>query len=305
MPTQNIARSFDAGHPVGVEFRTGNLLVGELGLEVHIPQNNSIRLDSLPLDNKVGVPPGGEVPIDVLITNIGNGEDTVSFNLSADSLPEGWSATPTSASIVLSSTQQRTQSFTIHAPADADDGTYIVIIDAVDETGALLVDEDGQEVNSMEIEVSIARANLEIETVYLDGEALYQDKNKFVVMVKNTGTLDAAPVEVNIEVSGLQNIEASGSTTTTVKAGETVKVNLELDLSEATLQQIEITAYATTTVVTEEGGDRAAFTISTMDVVAEAPDEPNSWLPWIILSIIAFGIWAGIKAMASRRGPKF
>jgi asparagine N-glycosylation enzyme membrane subunit Stt3 len=306
LPTQDIARSYDDNHSIGVEFKVGAILTGELGLEVHVPQRHEIRLDSYP--EQVGVAPGGTTgtPIDIDLTNLGNGEDTVQFELDASTLPENWSATPTSASLVLSSTQTRTQSFTIYAPLDAGDGTYVVKVNALDESGAQFVDEDGKAIDEIEITVSIARANIKIVQFLNEGEALFQDTNTFTVKVKNEGTLDAEQVDVSIEVSGLQDIDPAPSATTTISvpAGETVTAELQLDLSTADLAQIQLSAYATTTVQTVEGGDQSSETI-TRNVVAPTPDEPNSWLPWIIISVILLGIYAGVKGLAARRGPKF
>ena len=77
-----------------------------------------------------------------------------------------------------------------------------------------------------------------------------------------------------------------------------------MDLTNATLQQITLTATVHTTVETVEGGDTATEDY-TNDVVAKAPDETNVWLPWIIISVILLGLYVGFKAMAARRGTKF
>lgn len=310
LPTQDIARSYDDNHSIGVEFKVGSILTGELGLEVHVPQKHKVRLDSIPDNAQVGVAPGGETPIDIEMTNLGNGEDTAQFELDSSSLPDGWSATPTSASLVMSATQTRTQSFTIHAPLDADDGTYVVKIIALDESGSQFVDEDGDAVEEIEISVSIARANIEVVEITYDGEALFQDKNTFNVKVSNTGTLDAGQVDVSIEVSGvlqehfLDEPAPNATTTISIPAGETVTATLELDLSKARLQQIKLIAYATTTVQSVDGGNSDSAELI-RDVVAPTPDEPNTWLPIIIIGIILIGIYAGVKGMAARRGPKF
>ncbi|MBT6972259.1 MAG: hypothetical protein HOA04_04055, partial [Euryarchaeota archaeon] len=58
------------------------------------------------------------------------------------------------------------------------------------------------------------------------------------------------------------------------------------------------------TVESVDGGDTATATITT-DIVAKAPDEPNTWLPWIIISVILLGLYVGFKAMGARRGSKF
>jgi len=305
LPSQDIARSYDDNHSIGITFKAGSILAGELGLEVHVPQRNSIRLDSVPEGNKIGVPPGGETAIDIELTNLGNGEDTVRFELDSSALPEGWSATPSNSTIVLSSNQSRPHSFTIHAPSDAADGTYSVFINTTDETGSPFIDEEGNDVEQIEIEVSIARANLKVLDLKVDGEALYQQENTITVVVQNIGTLDAEPVDLTVEVSGLQDgVEASAATTISVPAGETVTATVQLDLIDANLGNIELTAYATTTVESVSGGESGAFT-TTFKVNADAPDEPNKWLPWIIIGVILVGIYAGMKAMAARRGPKF
>ena len=305
LPTQNIARSYDTNHSIGITFKAGTILAGELGLEVHVPQRNSIRLDSVPEGSKIGVPPGGETAIDIELTNLGNGEDTVRFELDSSALPEGWSATPTNSTMVLSSNQSRPQSFTIHAPSDADDGTYSVFINATDDTGAPVIDEEGDVVEQIAIQVSIARANLKVLALEVEGEALYQQENTISVVVQNIGTLDAEPVDLTVEVSGLQDgVEESTATVISVPAGETVTATMTLDLSNASLGTIELTAYATTTVESVSGGDSAAYS-NFFEVNADAPDEPNTWLPWIIIGVILVGIYAGVKGMAARRGPKF
>ena len=75
-------------------------------------------------------------------------------------------------------------------------------------------------------------------------------------------------------------------------------------MSKARLQQIKLIAYATTTVQSVDGGNSDSAELI-RDVVAPTPDEPNTWLPIIIIGIILIGIYAGIKGMAARRGPKF
>ena len=304
LPSQDLARSYDGNHSVGITFKVGSVLAGELGLKVHVPQQNSIRLDSIPEGGQVGVPPGGEAAVDLELTNLGNGEDTVRFELDSSSLPEGWSATPTNATMVLSSTQSRTQSFTIHAPSNASDGTYSISITPTDETGSPFIDEEGEDVESIEISISIARADLEVLAFKSEGEALFQQYNTISVVVENRGTLDADPVEITVEVTGLQDVEASGATTVSIPAGEIVTATVQLDLGNASLSNIQLTAYATTTVESVDGGGEDALS-NTFKVNAKAPDEPNTWLPWIIIGVILIGIYAGLKGMAARRGPKF
>ncbi|HIF17118.1 MAG TPA: hypothetical protein EYQ85_07720 [Candidatus Poseidoniales archaeon] len=305
LPSQDIARFYSEGHPIGVSFEAGSTIAGELGLHIMVPQIHSIRLDSAPTE--VGVAPGGEVAIDLVMTNLGNGEDTVSFNVSSSNLPTNWSLTPSSASMILSSTQERTQSFTIHAPADADDETYTFSISMEDGSGAAFIGEDNETLDDLVIEVSIARADLSIETFHLDGEAMYQGPTTFVVAIKNSGTLDANGVDVTVDVSALQVPlinKVAGTAKVDVPAGETVSTTVVVDLTNATLQKITLTATAHTTVESVAGGDTATEDY-TNDVVAKAPDEANSWLPWIIISVILLGLYVGFKAMAARRGSKF
>jgi hypothetical protein len=305
LPSQDIARYYSEGHPIGVSFEAGLVIAGELGLHIMVPQIHSIRLDSAPTE--VGVAPGGEVAIDLVITNLGNGEDTVSFNVSSSNLPANWSLTPSSASMILSSTQERTQSFTIHAPAGADDGTYTISISMEDGSGAAFIDEDNETLDDLVIEVSIARADLSIVSFHLEGEAMYQGPTTFVVAIKNSGTLDANGVDVTVDVSALQeNLinEVAGTAKVDVPVGEIVSATVVVDLSNATLQKIILTATIHTTVETVEGGDTATKDY-TNDVVAKAPDEANSWLPWIIISVILLGLYVGFKAMSARRGAKF
>jgi hypothetical protein len=304
LPSQDIARSYSEGHSIGISFEAGSTIAGELGLHIMVPQIHSIRLDSAPTE--VGVAPGGEVAVDLVMTNLGNGEDTVSFNISSSDLPANWSLTPSSASMILSSTQERTQSFTIHAPADADDETYTFSISMEDGSGAAFIGEDNETLDDLVIEVSIARADLSIEAFHLDGEAMYQGPTTFVVAIKNSGTLDANGVDVTVYVSALQEerVTATGTAKVDVPAGETVSTTVVVDLTNATLQKITLTATAHTTVESIAGGDTATEDY-TNDVVAKAPDEANSWLPWIIISIILFGLYVGFKAMAARRGSKF
>jgi hypothetical protein len=102
----------------------------------------------------------------------------------------------------------------------------------------------------------------------------------------------------------LQDVEASGATTVSIPAGEIVTATVQLDLGNASLSNIQLTAYATTTVESVDGGGEDALS-NTFKVNAKAPDEPNTWLPWIIIGVILIGIYAGLKGMAARRGPKF
>ncbi|MDC0056513.1 hypothetical protein OAJ94_05625, partial [Deltaproteobacteria bacterium] len=305
LPSQDITRSYSEGHPIGVSFEAGSTIAGELGLHIMVPQIHSIRLDSAPAE--VGVAPGGEVAIDLVMTNLGNGEDTASFNVSSSNLPTNWSLTPSSASMILSSTQERTQSFTIHAPADADDGTYTLSISMEDGSGAAFIDEDNEALGDIVIGVSIARANLSIESFHVDGETMYQGPTTFVVAVKNSGTLDANGVDVTVDVSALQEDlinKVAGTAKVDVPAGGEIATSVVVDLTNATLQKITLTATVHTTVETVEGGDIATADY-TSDVNAKAPDEPNSVLPWIIISIILLGLYVGFKAISARRGAKF
>jgi hypothetical protein len=176
-----------------------------------------------------------------------------------------------------------------------------------DGSGAAFIGEDNETLDDLVIEVSIARADLSIEAFHLDGEAMYQGPTTFVVAIKNSGTLDANGVDVTVDVTALQEdlINAvAGTAKVDVPAGETVSTTVVVDLTNATLQKITLTATAHTTVESIAGGDTATEDY-TNDVVAKAPDEANSWLPWIIISIILFGLYVGFKAMAARRGSKF
>ena len=209
--------------------------------------------------------------------------------------------------MILSSTQERTQSFTIHAPADADDGTYTLSISMEDGIGGAFIDEDNKSLDDIVIEVSIARADLSIVAFHLVGEAMYQGPNTFEVAIKNSGTLDANGVDVTVDVSGLQMDlinKVAGTAKVNVSVGETVSVSVVVDLTNATLQKITLTATIHTTVESVAGGNTATEDY-TNDVVAKAPDEANSWLPWIIISVILLGLYVGFKAMAARRGTKF
>ena len=87
----------------------------EASARVFIPQQYNISLVDAP--GSIGIGVGDEAIVTLRIVNDGNGDDTVTVE--SDLSCEGWTVAPPVSNITVAAGSERSQSFTIYAPADA------------------------------------------------------------------------------------------------------------------------------------------------------------------------------------------
>ena len=215
LPLQNQTQTYDDGHAVNMRFAADGGL-SEASFRVNVPQQYNISLDGV--DDKYGVADGGETLVTLTVSNHGNGDDTivVQYVLEEDCEDAGWLVTPPIANLTVAADNDRSQSFTIFAPANSTQNNCDVDFTA---------DSEGDyETQEESTSVMIAEATLSILTTAIEprsADALANEDGVFRIPIENTGFLTADNVIVYLESAQAGTDYSQKQITITVPAAYT------------------------------------------------------------------------------------
>ncbi|MEL0101513.1 MAG: hypothetical protein VW862_07435, partial [Euryarchaeota archaeon] len=195
LPLQNQSITYDDGHTVKMRF-TADGGLSEETVVVRVPQIYNITLEDAP--ESVGVADGGTVIVTLRVDNLGNGDDTVSITSSIpqECVDAGWDVTPKLSNITIAANNDRSQSFTVHAPTNSTLDDCDVAFEATSEGDF--------EVQTASTEVVIAVADLAILIESIEprnADAFANQDGIFRVPIENTGFLSTGDVIVYLEAS--------------------------------------------------------------------------------------------------------
>ena len=140
---------------------------------------------------KIGVGVGDETIVTLRIVNDGNGDDTVTCRIAAASC-EGWTVAPPISNVTVAANSERSQSFTIYAPADAAAEDECPVSFTANSEG----DFDEQSQSTIAI-ISVAKLVIDeggVEPRNADAKA--NADGQFIIPIRNEGFLTTGDVIV-------------------------------------------------------------------------------------------------------------
>ncbi|RZD54209.1 MAG: hypothetical protein CXT67_01920 [Methanobacteriota archaeon] len=276
------AQSIAGGHIIKLRTTHSTGTFSEYVLKIHIPQTYSIEIVSSPGDT-IGVFPGEEKRVEFVILNTGNGQDMLGFEIDTAWLPDGWSATGPSES-PWAYGEERTYSFTIFAPADADTTAFTLAVN-INST-------DGTAYDPIELQIKSAKPLLNFiidNTGTFNGEDAVRGKsNKMIVSLENTGLVDAKNIRVNISIEGYDDLYIL-SESQDIAIGNTAEYILFIDLDGVGIgkQNFVFTLQSEFGLDLDEDSDESIT--RSLKVATPPPESVNIWVPLLIIAAFIIG----------------
>ena len=215
LPLQNQTQTYDDGHAVNMRFASDGG-ISEASFRVNVPQQYNISITGV--DDKYGVADGGDTLVTLTVSNNGNGDDTIAIlpTLEESCVDAGWLVTPPISNLTVAADNERSQSFTIFAPANSTEQNCDVDFTA-DSEG----DYDTQE-ESTNVIISVATLSILTESIEpRSADALANEDGIFRIPIENTGFLTADDVIVYLESAQEGTDYSQKQITITVPAAST------------------------------------------------------------------------------------
>ena len=215
LPLQNQTQTYDDGHAVNMRFASDGG-ISEASIRVNVPQQFNISLDGA--DEQYGVADGGETLVTLTVFNHGNGDDAISVQsiLEDDCIDAGWQVTPAVSNLTVAADNDRSQSFTIFAPANSTEITCDVDFTA-DSEGDYETQEESTSVKISVATLSIIKESIEPRSA----DSLANEDGIFRIPIENTGFLAADDVIVYLESAQDETEYTQKQITITVPAAST------------------------------------------------------------------------------------
>ena len=295
LPLQNQSQTYDDGHIVNMRFAADGGAT-EQSVRVHIPQQHNISLEDAP--ESIGVGVGGETIVTLRIVNNGNGDDTV--RVESELSCEGWSVAPPVSNVTVAAGSERSQSFTVYAPADASSEATCDVDFTADSEG----DYDTQ---SQSTTVIISVAKLEI---YEDGvqptlaDAKANANGQFRIPINNEGFLTAGDVIVYLEADSEGDTDyPQQQVTITVPANGTAIATFDYSDIPPGDARLKVTLEVIGTPTHEDSQESAIITITFSNMADEDADSP--WLTAIIMILAGLVLYGGYKTARKGSSGRF
>ena len=276
------AQSISGGHVIKLRTTHSTGTFSEYVIKVHIPQTYSIEIVTSPGDT-IGVFPGEEKRVEFVIQNTGNGQDVLGFDIDTSWLPEGWSATGPSES-PWAHGEERTYSFTIFAPAGADTTPFTLTLN--------INSSDGTAYDPIELEVKAAKPLLnfvkENTGTFNDDDAVSGKSNKMIVVIENTGLVDAKTIRVNITIEGYDDIYIL-SEAQDIAIGSTAEYILFIDLDGVGIGNQNFVFTLQSEFGLDLDADSDESITRALKVATPPPESVNVWVPLIIIAAFILG----------------
>ena len=275
---------------------TADAGMSEASVRVHIPQQYNVSLEDAP--DSIGVGVGKESIVTLRIVNNGNGDDSTSVQSSLDC--DGWFVTPPISNVTVAANSERSQSFTIKAPEDADsDETCEVDFD---------LDSEGEfETQSQSTEAIISVAKLVVDEGGVEprnAEAEANADGEFRIPIRNEGFLTAENVVVSLKGDELGNtVYESDPVTITVPAnGVTYATFPYSDLPPGDAR-LKLTIEVNDTPLHEDSADEEIITIQFSNMADE--DGESDWLVVVIVLLTGLVLYGGYKTARKGSSGRF
>ena len=299
-PNQTDSRHADLGHALNIRFTAeSDGSVYNERVTVRVPQIYDLDFDDSSLQSIYGVKPGDTTRIELSIENEGNGDDTVSVNLTSLA-PSDWDVLGAS-STMLSADSVQTYSFDVVVPANATAGEYDVIV--------RLTSEDGVTTSNHTIRVQVARPIIEIVKSSITTESstppIAGEVTEIFVTVKNTGIVEAT--DLTLEAVLKENydsapIESSRlSSTQDIPAGTEVNFSFMVDYSgynSGDSPWLEFSVNSSGQIFDDPQPVPEFYQES---LLAPGAESTSSFLPLIVLVIVGLILYGASKVRGGRR----
>ena len=294
LPLQNETQTYDEGHAVNMRFAADGG-TSEASIRVFVPQQYNVSLTDAP--ESIGVGVGDETIVTLRIVNDGNGDDTVRVESSLSC--EGWSVAPPVSNVTVAAESERSQSFTIYAPADASSEDTCKVDFTAQSEGD--IDEETQSTTA-----KIAVANLEIEEGAVEPSAANAKANadgQFRIPIRNNGFL-SADVIVYLEADELGNtVYPQKQDSIVVPAnGVTFAVFNYSDLPPGDAR-LKVTLDVINTPTHEDSDESAIITIKFSNMADE--DGESDWLFVVIIALAGLVLYGGYKTAKKGSSGRF
>jgi hypothetical protein len=291
------AQSIAGGHIIKLRTTHSTGTFSEHVLKIHIPQIFSVEVTSSP-EGTIGVFPGEEERVEFTISNTGNGQDMLGFVIDKSWLPDGWSATGPSES-PWAHGEEKTYSFTIFAPADADTTPFTLYLN--------VNSSDGTSYDPIELNVKAAKPILnfivEDTGTFDDNDAVSGGSNKMIVRIENSGLVKASHIRVNITIEGHDVYIVSEAQD--ISPDSTAEYIMFIDLDGVGIGKQNFVFSLESEFGLDLDSESDESITRKLQVSTPAPDSVNIWVPLIIIAafIIGFLGFRRIKESLSGQMP--
>ena len=298
-PNQTTARHADLGHALNIRFTASDGSVYNERVTVRIPQTHDIGFDEDEIQSIYGVTPGDSTRIELSLENDGNGDDTVSVNLTSLA-PTDWNVLGASSTTIGASSSQP-YSFDVYVPSNATAGEYDVIV--------RLTSEDGMTTSNRTIRVEVARPIVSIVQDSITTESstppIAGELTEIFVTVRNTGIVDASDITLEAVLKESYDSEPIESTrltsTQNIPAGGEANYTFMVDYSgynSGDSPWLEFTVNSSGQIFDDPQPVPEFYQES---LIAPGAESTSSWLPLLVLIIVGLILYGGSKVRGGRR----
>ena len=287
------ARALDEGHTVSIKFSSVGGFTHSHDLVLRVPQHHGFELTEEMLE-VYGVRAGQELSIPILFTNSGNGDERYEFEFDDIQLPENWERTGATSHTIGGFTST-THTMKVIAPENATgDEEFTITVSVTDKAGVSYP--------AIPILIKSSAPVLKINDVISQSgsDPTFGSAHTFIVIVENTGLVDAKYVIVNATVRG-QNI--STNQTMDVLAGQEVEFFVNVDFTSLSAGQIEMDF----TLEGEDVGENPDSEYKRITLRTPSIDDSTATgaLMWVLLVMLLIAGWYLTKGGSRRPGAPF
>ncbi|MGB1491501.1 MAG: hypothetical protein ACPG9O_05495, partial [Candidatus Poseidoniaceae archaeon] len=290
LPLKNQSQTYDDGHAVNMRF-TADAGASEASARVFIPQQYNISLVDAP--ESIGVGVGDETIVTLRIVNNGNGDDTVTVESGLSC--EGWTVAPPISNVTVAASSERSQSFTIYAPADAAAEDECPVSFTANSEGDFA--EQSQSTTAI---ISVAKLVIDeggVEPRNADAKA--NADGQFIIPIRNDGFLTAGDVIVYLAADELGNtVYPQQQVTITVPANGVAYASFDYSDLPPGDARLKVTLDVIGTPTHDDSDESAIITIKFSNIADE--DGESDWLVVVIILLTGLVMYGGYKT--ARRG---
>ena len=297
MPNASSAWSFDDGHQITIRLENDGGISSSQNVKVFIPETYGIEVSDIV--EETGVSPGGSSTFSFTITNTGNGNDNIKIE-HTNSLGTGWEVSPGLTYLNITKGDFRSQTFTVYAPSDFEEGEVQAWI--------TVSSEDGITNTTVEVDIYSARISLSVEQSSVN-EKSYQNEiggGELIIPVENSGFRSAGTVIVyanRTDDAGV-TLESFTPQTISVGAGQTVDAVFQLNATSKIDQRYAVSV--------DVQGDDVNFTSKNVEpfdfdlpTKLNVEEDTSVWLMVIIFALTILVAYGGLKVARNKSSTRF
>ena len=297
LPLQNQSLTYDEGHAVNMRFAADGG-TSEVSVRVFVPQQYNVSLNDAP--ESIGVGVGDETIVTLRIVNDGNGDDTVLVESTLPASCEGWTVAPPVSNVTVAAGSERSQSFTIYAPADAASDDDCKVEFTANSEGDF--DEQSQSTTAI---ISVAKLVIDeggVEPRNADAKA--NAEGQFIIPIRNEGFLTAENVIVYLQADELgTTVYDQQEVTVTVPANGVAYATFDYSGLPPGDARLEVTLNVVDTPTHDESDESAIITIKFSNIADE--DGESDWLVVVIVLLTGLVLYGGYKTARKGSSGRF